>query len=77
MKYTKPDSDAGSENIESKKIDWNDFNYPICLKIFHYNSDETPETLRWRVRFLRLNHTLIIFAIFWNFINNCVDAAQG
>jgi hypothetical protein len=44
MKYMS--SDVGSNNetaVETiKKIDWNDFNYPICLKIFHYDAEETP-----------------------------------
>lgn len=32
-------SEAG---LEPKPIDWNDFNYPICLKIFHYTPSEIP-----------------------------------
>lgn len=63
--------------MESKKIDWNDFNYPCCLNIFHYDSDETPEHLRNKVRLLRINHLLIIFTGLWNFINNIVDTASG
>ena len=41
MKYmsSENNSDAGARN---KKIDWNDYNYPCCLKIFHYDSDQTP-----------------------------------
>ena len=41
MKY-EAGSGAGSENMDNKKIDWDDYNYPICLKIFHYDSNETP-----------------------------------
>lgn len=77
MKYVKEDADAHSDNLSTKKIDWDDYNYPICLKIFHYNADETPEPLRRKVFLLRINHILIIFALIWNFINNIVDAAQG
>jgi hypothetical protein len=82
MKYmmkseVKSDIDTHSENLESKKIDWNDFNYPCCLKIFHYDADETPEVLKRRVALLRVNHILILFVTLWNFINNIVDAAQG
>ena len=68
----------GSENMDSnKKIDWDDYNYPICLKIFHYDSDETPESLKWRVRGLFWNHILILLFLPWNLINNIVNAAQG
>lgn len=65
-------------NLEQpKKIDWNDFNYPICLKIFHFNPDETPEVLRRRVLLLRANHLAIIIACILNFIANIVSTAQG
>lgn len=74
MKYMK--SDSGSDKAEGK-IDWNDFNYPCLLKIFHYDSDQTPEALSRTVLLLRVNHILIIFTCLWNFINNIVDAAQG
>jgi hypothetical protein len=66
-----------SEDGDLKKIDWNDYNYPVCLKIFHYDPKETPEVLRKRVALLRINHILIIVACVWNFINNIVNAAQG
>jgi hypothetical protein len=41
MKYVSK-SETGSENLDDKKINWNDFNYPCLLKIFHYDADETP-----------------------------------
>lgn len=61
----------------NNNIDWNDFNYPICLKIYHYNSDETPDVHKRKVGLLRLNHTLIILANFINIIANIIGAAQG
>lgn len=61
----------------NNNIDWNDFNYPICLKIYHYNSDETPDVHKRKVALLRLNHTLIILANFINIIANIIGAAQG
>ena len=63
--------------MEGKKIDWNDFNYPCCLKLFHFDSDETPSHLKWRQRLLRINHVLIIFTSLWNFVNNIVDTIYG
>lgn len=63
--------------MDKKKIDWNDFNYPCCLNLFHYDSDETPEHLRGKVRLLRINHLLIIFTGLWNFVTNIVGAASG
>ena len=43
MKYAaKSDADVNSDNQETHKINWNDYNYPICLKIFHYDPNETP-----------------------------------
>ena len=70
-------SGAESESLGEKKVDWDDYNYPICLKIFHYDSDETPEPLRWRVRGLFWNHIFILFFLPWNLINNIANAAQG
>lgn len=75
MKYMS--SEQGSEGGHNKKIDWNDYNYPCLIKIFHYDSDETPEALRKSVCLLRINHILIIFTCVWNFINNIVNASQG
>ena len=75
MKYASPEQ--GSENLTNKKVDWNDYNYPCLIKIFHYDSDETPEPLVRRVRLLRIAHILIVFVCLWNFINNIVDTAQG
>lgn len=23
----------------NKNIDWNDFNYPVCLKMYHFDAD--------------------------------------
>lgn len=78
MKYAaKSDADVNSDHQESKKINWEDYNYPICLKIFHYDPTETPEHLRRKVAMLRINHMLIIIALLWNFISNIVGAAQG
>lgn len=37
MKYAKPDIEVNSDNQEVKKINWDDYNYPVCLKIFHYS----------------------------------------
>ena len=67
-------SDTGDNK---KKVDWNDYNYPCLIRIFHYDGDETPKALVWRARLLRINHTLILFTCLWNFINNIVNAAQG
>jgi hypothetical protein len=77
MKYMKSEAETHSENLESKKVDWNDFNYPCCIHLFHYNPEETPEVLRRRAALLRLNHILIIFTTLWNFISNIVATAQG
>ncbi len=75
MKYAQSDPDVNSDH-DAKKINWQDYNYPICLKIFHYDPEETPQHLRRKVGLLRLNHILIILSLIWNFINNIVDAAQ-
>ena len=58
-------------------MNWNDFNYPCCVHIFHYDHNETPEVLRSKVKLLRANHILIIFVTLWNFVNNIVNSTQG
>lgn len=79
MKYF--GSEVGSKNEEmskeSKKVNWNDFNYPCCLRIFHYDSEETPEVLQMKVTLIRVNHILIITACLLNFFTNIVGTAQG
>jgi hypothetical protein len=76
MKYVT--NEASSEVAQNNgEIDWNDFNYPICLKIYHYNSEETPDAHKRKVALLRINHTLIILATFLNFITNIIGAAEG
>lgn len=79
MKYVASEVASSGEDMNggNKKVDWNDFNYPVCLKVFHYTPEETPEVLRRTVSLLRVNHLLIIVACLLNFITNIVDTAQG
>lgn len=77
MKYMKSEPETHSENAEPKKVNWNDFNYPCCIQLFHYDPAETPEVIQGKVRLLRINHILIIFTTLWNFVNNIVNTAQG
>ena len=77
MKYVASEA-VSSESVANKSnIDWNDFNYPCLIKIYHYSPEETPEVHRRRVALLRINHTLIIVATFLNIIANIAGAAQG
>ena len=43
MKYVTSEA-VSSEGSDANKgnIDWNDFNYPCLIKIYHYNPEETP-----------------------------------
>lgn len=78
MKYVASEVVSSEGSVANKgNIDWNDFNYPCLIKIYHYNPDETPEIHRRRVTLLRINHTLVIFATFLNIIANIAGAAQG
>lgn len=77
MKYVTSEAVSSDGSVaKSGNINWNDFNYPICLKIYHYDPQETPEVHRRRVALLRINHTLIIVATFLNIIANIAGAAQ-
>lgn len=78
MKYMTSEA-VGSEGSMAKNgnIDWNDFNYPCCLKIFHYEASETPEVHQRRVFLLKVNHILIIVINFINLIANIAGAAEG
>lgn len=43
MKYVSKEVATSEASVANKsQIDWNDFNYPICLKIYHYDATETP-----------------------------------
>ncbi len=78
MKYVSKEVATSEASVANKsQIDWNDFNYPICLKIYHYDATETPEVHRRKVMLLRVNHTLIILATFINLIANIAGAIQG
>lgn len=78
MKYLSKEPAVSESNVASKEqIDWNDFNYPMCLKIYHYDSDETPEVHKRKVGLMRLNHVLIMLGTFVNIIANIAGAAQG
>ena len=77
MKYVASEVVSSEGSVANRgNIDWNDFNYPLLIKIYHYDPTETPEIHRRRVALLRLNHTLIILATFLNIIANIVGAAQ-
>ena len=78
MKYVSKEPTGTESSVANKdQIDWNDFNYPICLKIYHYDPEETPEVHKRKVGLLRLNHTLIMLGTFVNIIANIAGAAQG
>lgn len=78
MKYLSKEPTGSETGVSGKQeVDWNDFNYPICLKIYHYDSDETPQIHKRKVGLIRLNHTIIILANFINLITNIINAAQG
>ena len=78
MKYvTKEVTSEATVTNNSNQIDWNDFNYPVCLKVFHFNQDETPDIHKRKVRLLWLNHILILLANLLNIIANIAGAAQG
>lgn len=78
MKYVSKEATGSESSVANKdQIDWNDFNYPICLKIYHYDSDETPEVHKRKVGLMRLNHVLIMLGTFVNIIGNIAGAAQG
>ena len=67
-------------NKGMKEINWDDYNYPICLKIFHYDPQETERfkpDISKKVLLLKINHILIIVACIWNFFNNIVNTSQG
>lgn len=79
MKYVASEVGTNAEdlNTKDKKVNWEDYNYPCCLQIFHYNSEETPDVLKRKVAFLRVNHILMLAVNILNFIANIVDTAQG
>ena len=77
MKYVTSEAVSSEGSVANKgNIDWNDFNYPCLIKIYHYDPKETPEVHRRRVALLRANHTLIIIALLLNIIANIAGAAQ-
>lgn len=78
MKYVTSEAVSSEGSVaKQSNIDWNDFNYPCLIKLYHYNPDETPEVHRRRVALFRINHTLIIVALLMNIIANIAGAAQG
>ena len=58
-------------------IDWNHYNYPPCLKIFHYSREHVPEDLKRLVFLLWFNHILILVTTVFNFVTNIVATATG
>ena len=50
MKYVTSEAVSSEGSVANKgNIDWNDFNYPCLIKIYHYDPKETPEVHRRRV----------------------------
>ena len=77
MKYVTSEAiSSDGSAARNSNIDWNDFNYPICLKLYHYNPEENPPQHRIRIALLRINHTFIILATFLNIITNIIGVAQ-
>lgn len=64
-------------NPANNSINWNDFNYPICLKLFHYDRTKVPEAYRRQVVLLWLNHILISVSMGLNLLTNIIATAQG
>lgn len=79
MKYEENDAVSNSEaNMNGQTaINWNDFNYPCLLKMFHFKRSELPLEFRRVVTMLWLNHILIWAVELLNFITNIVATASG
>ena len=82
MKYmTKAASEIASSDSSltnnNNNIDWNNFNYPVCVKLYHYDPSETPEIHKRKVSLFKLNHLLIILSTILNFVTNIINTATG
>eukprot|EP01071_Lankesteria_metandrocarpae_P014679 Lankesteria_metandrocarpae@DN877_c0_g1_i1.p1 len=59
------------------QIDWTNLNYPICFRIFHYDTDELPSAAR---RIVHPIHWLFLYSIvifIVNFVDNIVLITGG
>jgi hypothetical protein len=80
MSYAPSDDKGLSEtnvNAQSNQINWNDFNYPCLLKLFHYTQADVPLEFRRLVFLLWLNHVLIWTVEILNVIANIAATASG
>lgn len=59
------------------KINWNDFNFPPKLDLFHLTLSELRGDYHKTTRFLLLAWLLIIIMLPINFINNCIQVVVG
>ena len=63
-------------NIPGKQqINWNDFNYPPLIKVFHYNASELEPPVRNKVRLMWLTHIIVVVVTLLNLISNIAQVA--
>jgi len=58
-------------------IQWENYNYPPCMKLIHYDLDEIEEPTRTYVQRLNISLVLTFFGCLLNLINNIVWCIMG
>jgi hypothetical protein len=62
---------------QPKEIDWNDFNYPPCIRLFHFRVSEVPQEHRATVMVLLACHLLLLVISLLDLVSNIVQAAMN
>jgi hypothetical protein len=68
---------SNSENQRNNDLEWNNFNYPPLIRLFHYSTDRLQNPIQRVVRVLHYSFLVYLVLCVINFLNNIVLAACG
>ncbi|CAD8194755.1 unnamed protein product [Paramecium octaurelia] len=66
-----------SNKPDQSEINWNDFNWPPLIKIFHFNLSELQDPQKSFVRLLYISYLFILGTTCLNLMDNCIQAGLG
>ena len=65
-------SDANQKNTKYNPIDWNNYNYPPMVRLYHFQTNQVKQPALGIIMKMRVAADLIILVSFVNFINNVI-----
>ncbi|MEE4247237.1 MAG: hypothetical protein V2I33_17630, partial [Kangiellaceae bacterium] len=66
-----------SQATSKSEINWNDYNFPPLLKLFHFNLSELSDPQRFVASKIYIEWIVFLSVLLFNFVNTIVLVADG